>query len=58
MPVFYVLKKMKKYHFEIRGNGFERIVFMVLFTICCFTVFLIPVAILALVQNIDVIESK
>ena len=48
---------MKKYRIEIQGGGVERIVFMLFFTICCLTVFLIPIAILALIQKIEIIES-
>jgi hypothetical protein len=50
-------KEMKKYRFNIEGNGVERIMFMLFFTICCITVFLIPIAILALIQKIEIIES-
>ena len=48
---------MKKYRIDIQGSGIERIVFMLFFTVCCLTVFLIPIAVLALIQKIEIVEN-
>jgi hypothetical protein len=53
-----IYRKMRKYHIELRGTRSEKVMFSIGFTIGCLTGVFIPIAILALIQNIEIIEVR
>lgn len=51
-------KRMKRYTVHLQGSTFEKVVFAIAFTLACFTIILLPVAILTLIQRLEVIEDS
>ncbi len=47
---------MKRYAIELNGTGIEKIFFMVIFTIACFTIVFLPFAIVFLATNLEIRE--
>ena len=48
---------MKKYSFQLQGNTVEKVWFGVIFTLACFTIIFIPLAIVLLITSLELVET-